>query len=531
MTDYNTNLETIIRTQTGLALYKQLFVLHMNARADGVAITYPATDPRTGSGFENKVLEITVYGDAPASDPVEYPQNWKRKPIPLSYYTDFNGWTFKVSTSQLTEDRPLFYLAQDDSAIIALQNENAVRRESLDNGHFHDHPILQTGEHLLLIKDNTPWTYRQELNTSLPTPWSNWNYNTPNLREDVLLIKDGIALNRPIAPYSTMLSTPLCSYVALDGLKRVMKNVNMVRTANCEHIINLVSVKLLDDVTIENVVVTTPDNINLGHDACINLLNATNITVKNFSMNKTYCVEASNTYGYGIQMVNVWNSKFIQVMSNNSVWGFFGCRHVNTAYLENCEINRFDIHYYGRDITCVNCTFAPNPVTFNSTIFCNNRFSSLFGNLIYEGCTFNNFMPYFTDYNYNLYQCFDAYFKGCTFLVKKSSNARIFDLGYWNEPLNYRQENIRKCAPNVALQDCTIKFSSGITEVHLFYLRDQDTITEPIHHVSYISIDNLALKDANNNDLPFTYFKEINKTVTYDQRVFRFKNKTKVNSF
>jgi hypothetical protein len=531
MEDYNKQISDLIESNpqtNSLTFYKALYDIHFNARKDGAAITYPATDPRAGSGFENKVLEITVFGDS-ASDT----SNWKRKSIPITPSTDFNGWTFKVSTSQLTEDRYLFYLAQDESTIQNLTGENVVRRESIDNGDFRDHLILKSGKYLLLIEDETPWTYRQDLVTSLPTPWSNWNYNNPNKREDVLLIIDGIALNRPIAPYSTMQSSPSCRYVVLDNKKRVMKNVNMVRTANCEKIVNLVTVKLLDDVTIENVVVTTPNNSNLTYDACINLLNATNITVKNFSMNKTYCVEAPGSldYGYGIQMVNVWNSKFIQVTSNNSVWGFFGCRHVNTAYLEKCEINRFDIHYYGRDITCVDCKFAPNPVTFNSTIFCNNRFSSLFGNLIYEGCTFDNFIPYFTDYNYNLYQGFDVVFKNCTFLVKKVSNARLIELGYWGEPLNCRQEHIRKGAPNVAMEGCTIKLYNGITEVHLFYFRDQQDFNEPVHHVSYLSIDNLTLKDGSNNVLPFSYFKETNKTVTYVQRVFRFKDKAQVNSF
>ncbi len=526
--DFNSELVRIITEKTGLELYKELFVLHMNARTAGQPITYPDSDPRTGTGFTNKVLDITVYGDDPGDL-----DNWKRRAIPLSCETDFKGWTFRVSTSQLTESRSLFYLGQDRDNVILLEGENAIGIESIDSGHFHNNPILKTGKHLVVIEDKTPWTYRQELLTGTPTPWSNWNYNNSYERRDVLLVIDGIALNRPISPYSTMQSNPECRYVTLDNFKHVMKNVNMVRTSNCEQVINLVTIQNIDDVTVENVTVTTPDNSTLVLDSCINVYNATNINVKQFSMNKTYSRETANIndYGYGISMENVWNSVFKQVESNYSVWGFFGCRHVNTAYLENCSLNRFDIHCYGRDITCVNCVFAPNPNTYNTTGFCNNRFASLIGNLIYKGCTFDNFIPYFTDYNYNVYQGFDVLFKNCTFNVVKSANAHLIELGYWGEPLNYRKEHIHKCAPNVALEDCTIRLGNGISEVYLFYLRDTQAFAESIHYVSYISVINLTLKDASDNVLPFSCFKEINKSVTYANTVYRFKDRNLNGSF
>lgn len=535
MSTYNDELREIIRTKAGLELYESLYVLHVNAKNNGIPITYPEVDPRTDSGHENKVLEITVYGDLPSSDP-NHVYNWKRKSIPLSYYTDFNNWTFKVSTSGLNEDRNLFYLAQDSTAIHPLEEDNAVSRESIENGHFHDHPILKTGKNLLLIEDNTPWTYRNETPDTYhqpPTPWANWDHEHPFARRDVLLIKDGFALNRPISSYSTMQSDPVCNYVTVPYLHHVFKNVTMIRTTNCAVVINLVHVKLLDDVTIENVEVVTPSNTSLTRDRCINIEDATNITIDNFSMNQTYCNENGGVddYGYGIQMFNVWNSIFRNLRSNESVWGFFGCRYVNTSLLEHCEINRFDIHCYGRDITCRNCTFAPNPTTYSTTYQATNRFASLCGNLIYEDCTFDNFVPYKTDYAYNIFQAFDILFRRCTFNVVRSDLAQLIEMGFWGAPLNARQELVRKCAPNVTIDDVTIVLGNNISEVNLFFYKDRQSFTEPVYHISYISINNLKLRNASGSTLPSTCFKETNLTVNYAERVFRFRNLLEVSSF
>ena len=309
----------------------------------------------------------------------------------------------------------------------------------------------------------------------------------------------------------------------------------MIRTSNCSVVVNLLTVKLLDNVTIENVSVNTPANSGLTHDNCIWLINATNITVKQFCMDRTYSLEAAGSggYGYGILMDNVWNSTFKEIESQDSEWGFFGCNNVNTANLEDCEVNRFDIHCYGRDITCRSCTFAPNPVTYSTTGHAVNRYSSLFGYLIYDGCEFENFVPFKTDYAYNIYAGCDILFKDCTLHVVRSDLNRIIEMGFWGAPLNARQEHVRKCAHNVAIENLTIQLGSGISQVYLFFFKDRQSFTEPVYHTSWLSVTNLTVKDAAGNTLPspYTYFAEKNLDVTYVQRVFRFKDKVYQTSF
>ena len=80
--------------KTPLDVYKELHVMHNTAKLQNEPVIYPDTDPRPG--HTDKVLEITIFGDVLPNDP-DYANNWKRKPIPLSYYTDFNGWTFHVN--------------------------------------------------------------------------------------------------------------------------------------------------------------------------------------------------------------------------------------------------------------------------------------------------------------------------------------------------------------------------------------------------------------------------------------------------
>ena len=71
----------------------------------------------------------------------------------------------------------------------------------------------------------------------------------------------------------------------------------------------------------------------------------------------------------------------------------FGNNNINTALIENSEINRFDIHCYGRDIS------------FKDVVFVNlyNQFSSTFGTIRFDRCTFRHFTPVLYEASYNSY--------------------------------------------------------------------------------------------------------------------------------
>ena len=78
----------------------------------------------------------------------------------------------------------------------------------------------------------------------------------------------------------------------------------------------------------------------------------------------------------------------------------FGNNNVNKAMLQNCDINRFDIHCYGKDVSFEKCSF----VDFY------NQFSSVYCELYFRSCTFTSFFPILMEYSYNAYTGFDLVF-------------------------------------------------------------------------------------------------------------------------
>ena len=510
-----------------LALFNAIKTIHTDAKTSNVSIIYPSTNDVPG--HSNGVIELTLTSSTVT-------------PIPLSQYVDFNEWTFQVTVNSsfpTLEEPFLFFYGSSNLYPIS----DGINKRMIDTGCFLDVDALKTGLKILVIEDQTPWTYRcdtPDTYETQPTPWAYWNQNDPRKRKDLLLIKDGLAINRPIAPYDTMLSSPKCDYLPVSAEESVFTNIKFVRTSSCKRVLNLLHVKRVNNMHVSYVNVTTnATSPVLTNDSCLTFRDTTNIWIDDCIINGTY--STATQHGYGFQFNNVWNVHLSNVTAITPKWGVFGSNHVNTAVLRNCQLNRFDVHCYGRDVTCEGCTFQNNsyltevqgiPVdqkTEINAIF--NRFSSLYGTLTYKNCNFDGFYMFFTDEAYNIYHGCDVRIIECTQTIYSTWHAFLFTMGFWAAPLNVRQEHIRKCWYNVSIEGLTIKLRPGISNVYMFFLKDRNSptspvaIKEPVYHTSFLSVKDLQIKDLNNTLNNTAKFKETNfgpTEVKYAQRVFRY---------
>lgn len=178
--------------------------------------------------------------------------------------------------------------------------------------------------------------------------------------------------------------------------------------------------------------------------------------------------------------------------------GVFGDNHINQAILTNCEINRFDIHCYGKDILMKNCILK-NDNTGTSHVI--NRYSSVYGYVRYENCTFYDFRPIRIDEAYNIFNGFDVYLKDCTLVLTHNSYNCLVDSAVLNDEINPRLEHRKKCLPNIFVEGengLTIRLSSGVTYVRIVSLSSNVTYPEDVSYMSMLQIANkINWQDAN----------------------------------
>lgn len=512
-------------------LYKALYHIHLLAQKKNTPITYPDYV----SGNSNKTIELTITG--------------KEEPLPLSEQTDFNGWTFKITTDETAKNEStLFRMSRNSLGI-----NNTISKTMIDKGDFRNVEELKDGLRILIIHDTTPWTYRHDTpETYFPngkpgTPWQDWDYTDQRkkYRDDILFIKDGIAQNKPIAPYNTSASSPTYKYVKINDQQSVFKNITLECSSQCKKTIKLLTITNTNNLLISHIKVIIPKDISLYNCSSITLINVTNATIQDYTIENTF--SKINQWGYGLDMNNVWNIDIIRMNATTPLWGVIGNNNVNTARLRDCAINRFDIHCYGRDISCGNCIFkndnylkevkdakyAGNLKEKNYHIY--NRFSSLYGTLTYENCTFDGFYPFLTDYAYNIYTGCDVVFRNCTMNIYQSKYAYLFKMGFWGAPTNQRAEHRKRCFHNVQIDGMTFRLNKGISNIYMFYLLDRydldrGKIKEKIHYTSSIQLNNIRMEDLSGNSQNDARLKEMNidsKNIKYAQRVRRFINNKK----
>ena len=422
----------LLEAKNGVERYDVLLRTHQAAVQRGVNVSYKGI---------NKIE-------------IEIPKNATR--IPLTDNNDFGGCEFVITNQQNT-----VYLFES----LASTKPIVISKSDIDKGDFRSYWDLSNGRHILIIKDSNPWVENRK------------GYAYGHIRRDILLVENGMALNAVVMPYDNVQSTPICAYI--DAKSLTFKNLTIRRTEDCTDITNVMFITGRDNVEISNVNLHTPNN-EWRNDRAIRIENCTNVHFKDVLIDGTYSQKEHS--GYGISLNNIWNFSANHLVGRGN-WGIFGTNNVNTAHIENSDINRFDIHCYGRDISFSHVDFSERY----------NQLASVYGDVVFDHCTFTRFNPIVNGKSYNAYVGYDVYFNDCTFNVTKGNNC-LLRLGEINDEINARKELAEKCWPNVYIKNLTVNIDETVTEFVIFYTKiDGKESYMPIHYLSTVDVQGLTI--------------------------------------
>lgn len=436
----------------------------------------------------------------------------KSASIPLSPYTDFNGCKIIVENKTMN-NFTLFSLSGKTK-----ESNVSVDCNMINKGDYSSLPQLSSGLKLIHIKDKNAWTHRAP---------EEGDYDI--FRQDIVLIRNGKAQNSTITTYNEDTSNPECHYVDVDDQEKVICNLSIERSVSSTERTRLFLISLQNNVLVKNVKITTPfvpqdsENKLYKEDHCIRVMNSTNIYFEDIIVRGTY--STAKTWGYVVNLENVYNSHFLR-FDAEAHWGVFGNNNVNTVTLTDCRINRFDLHCYGRDVTCKGCVFN-NQIddSHSNQVYCQtnvlNAFGSMFGTLRYENCHFVKSRPVYLRPYYRAYTRFDIIFRNCKFDIHPSFPYFV-STGLLDEADNPRRELKGKCWPNISMQNCQVNVPDNVKELYMFYARRANS--KSISEIDYLSSINLRKVKINTHASASPSFKVSNVDVKLTKQL---KTKTK----
>lgn len=413
--------------------YKMLYECHKEAVEYGRAISYEGID--------------TIW--------LEIPDDAQTLPLPNN--TDFAGAVIFVRND-----------SDKDITLFALRGETprqlTIDQTLIDSGDFRSVSELAAGDYLLIINDKKQWTYRT-------------GYDYAVYRSDLLFVSDGHSLNLPVTTYMNETADPSCSYVPITTEQKTIKNVTIHRGRNEKHKTYCFAVSHQNNVLIRNVHITTPKT-RFNADGAISISNSANCTIQDVRVDSTYSYPGA--YGYAISMNNTWNTTFIRFVAD-AAWGVFGTNNINNITLRECDVNRFDIHCYGRDAHLVNCTFR-NKQT---------QFSSMYGEVTFDSCHFIDCIPVRIRSSYNAYTPFDIKIRHCTFDATLRHHALV-NVMLLSTEANKRPELAARCWPNIYIEDLTVNLPFLTRRIEI--IEPSGTLSEckkPVDYIETIEINGL----------------------------------------
>ena len=446
--------------ETDSARYEVLYATHAHAVATGANVSY--------AGIKTLTIEVPSEAD----------------PIPLSPNSNFSGLTLTVKN--YGKAKYLFSLTD------TLWNSIELDPKIVDNGDFSDVEVLCEGVHQVVLEDLRPWVDKRT------------GYMYGAMRKDILLVRDGRAVNRPISPYSTDSTQLVAKAHFTDEAIKTISELSIIRDTSSTAKTYCFYIDGINNLKISKLNIYTLNTKNMYADAAINIMNCTNIQFEDVLIEGTY--SRTSNYGYGIQMNNVLNSSFVRLTAHAD-WGIFGTNNLSNTTLRNCDINRFDIHCYGRDAYIYNCMF--------SKLY--NQFSSIFGTVLFDGCHFSNFVPVLIETSYNAYTGFDLIFKNCVFDAYALRNYLI-SIGKVDKQQNSRPELAQKCWPNIQIQNMTVNVKENLSKVILFYPKGQ--VTGSVGYISDVMINGLKFNYADTSQISNFVICNVplssKKTINYD---------------
>ena len=437
----------LLTAVSGEDRYWALYVTHTRAIKENLVVDY--------SGISS--IDISIPKDA--------------KSIPLGKTNDFGGVVFNVLNDQF--DMFLFTI---DNKPLEISN---IKKKDIDGGKFKKYVQLNKGCHLLSIYDKKPWVENRR------------GYSYGHIRKDIILVNHGKAMNQTIMPYDNEFSEPVCFYYPIYLKEVTLSNMVFNRIEGSKHMTFLCSITGVDILLLSNIYIYTPQN-NKDSDQAIRINDCTNVLFENVSIDGTY--SRADYSGYGVSMNNVWNFKATKMIGHGN-WGVFGTNNINNSQFDSCDINRYDIHCYGRD------------VSFNNVVFRDryNSFSSVYGNISFKNCKFINFVPVVCDASYNAHVGYDVFFKDCEFVTKHDTPQLIYDLFVSGN--NSRPELNKKCLPNVSIDNFLLHVNEISPNAYLFFIEGNGLEKKTIDYISSVSIKGFKiLYDGNVKRNPADFF-------------------------
>lgn len=424
----------LLSAQDGKERYNILYKTHVEALARGVEVDY--------SGLSRIDLVIPE----------------KAKSIPVVGRAGFCGVEFHVTNN--TGNIYLFTMIEESSDIV-VEKGQIEKNEVLDQ--------LDCGDALLSISDANLWVKNRN------------GYNYGVTRKDLIIVKNGKLRNNPIASYNNDNSIPKCKVYPLKKQKKHFGDIKLIRREESTYKTFLLKVEGQYNLELSDIVIFTPEN-DLNEDSAIRILDCAKVRVKNVTIDGTY--SQVNKYGYGIVMNNVYDVKFLNLNAYGA-WGVFGTNNTHNVTLNNCDINRFDVHCYGKDITCKNCIFR--------NLY--NQFSSMYGTVKFNKCVFDKAVPVVIEYSFNAYTGFDLVFEKCKYNVSDKYGCNcIVSVGFLDDVENERPELKQKCWPNVSIKGMTIKAPDQIKEIYLMRLRKPVTSVGSLGYATDFILQNISFE-------------------------------------
>lgn len=418
--------------QTGIERYYALYNAHCDAINKDLPVSY------TGIG----TLEI------------ELPQDFKS--IPLSRHTDFSNVVIFV-TNQV-KHAPLF-------TMISEQTNLAMDKKIIDQLDFSFIPELASDDQLLILTDNHPWTERR-------------GYGYCVYRKDIIWVHNGHGINATIAPWNTDSTKLSATYINIDTSLKVVKGLTLHRTENSSFRTNFITLNGQYNVLLEDIHITTPKS-KMINDQAFGVYNSARITFRNITVDGTYSGYGRwRDYGYAFSMNNTWDCHFEHVTADGN-WGVFGTNNLSTTILEDCDINRFDIHCYGYNASLHRCILKQRQT----------QFSSMYGTVLFDSCQFIDCIPVRIRSSYNAYTPFDIQMNNCTFELTRRHHALV-NVMLLDTALNSRPELSEKCWPNLQINNMNVIVPRNVRTMYL--IDPTGTLSELEKPVGYIQKINAA---------------------------------------
>ena len=260
----------------------------------------------------------------------------------------------------------------------------------------------------------------------------------------------------------------------------------MHRTNGCTYRTNLISVSGQYNVLIEHIHVTTPKSKMIA-DGIFSISNSANITLSDIKVEGTYSGKGRpDKYGYAFSLNNLYNSRFVGINAWGN-WGVFGSNNLNRTELVGCNVDRFDIHCYGRDAVLRECTLAGRQTLY----------TSFYGKAEFHHCHFRDYVPIRVRSSYKAYTPFDIEIHDCTFELTPKHHY-IVRINLLDTADNPRPELKEKCWPNLLVDGMDVIVPLTVGKLYVYDPCDNlKDLAREIGYISRVQLKNIKLMRPN----------------------------------